>query len=243
MTDATGTQDFDRGGSRWQALRSRLIALVRNRSFRSSGSYWQERYDSGGNSGPGSYGRLAQYKAEYLNSFVEENQVTSVVELGSGDGNQLTLARYPEYLGIDISADAVDRCRKEFGSDRSKNFIAIQPGGLGTAASLLRRELALSLDVIYHLVEDEIYDEYMKNLFDLGSRYVIIYSSNSDDNSGHSFAHVKNRRFTDWIAMNRPEQWSLSEHTENPYGIGKNLNETSISDFFVFERRSTATHE
>lgn len=33
-------------------------------------------------------------------------------------------------------------------------------------------ELALSLDVIYHLNEDEIYEEYMQQLFKAGIRYI-----------------------------------------------------------------------
>lgn len=43
-------------------------------------------------------------------------------------------------------------------------------------------DLSLSLDVIYHLVEDEVFETYINTLFKSARRYVIIYSSNSDDN-------------------------------------------------------------
>jgi hypothetical protein len=43
----------------------------------------------------GSYGKFAAFKAEVLNAFVQEMRVDTVIEFGCGDGNQLTLARYP----------------------------------------------------------------------------------------------------------------------------------------------------
>ena len=76
-----------------------------------SGRYWEQRYLSGDNSGSGSYNRLAQFKAEVLNDFVEKNNVSEVVEWGCGDGNQLKLAKYPRYTGFDVSQKAVDICK------------------------------------------------------------------------------------------------------------------------------------
>jgi hypothetical protein len=72
-----------------------LIREGRHR-FKGSSNYWNRRYKDGGNSGPGSYDRLAEFKADFLNRFVGENRITSVVEYGCGDGAQLSLARYPE---------------------------------------------------------------------------------------------------------------------------------------------------
>src|SRR5690349_10767553 len=69
--------------------------MVNRVRYRSTSNYWESRYARGGNSGPGSYGRLAAWKAEFLNDFVRDNEVKSVVELGCGDGNQLRLMRYP----------------------------------------------------------------------------------------------------------------------------------------------------
>ena len=54
-------------------------------------SYWENRYKNNGNSGAGSYGRLAEFKADVINNFIAENKITSVIEFGCGDGNQLSL--------------------------------------------------------------------------------------------------------------------------------------------------------
>ncbi|MBI9084342.1 MAG: hypothetical protein JEZ11_12140 [Desulfobacterales bacterium] len=72
--------------------------------------YWERRYAQGGTSGAGSYGRLAEFKAEVLNTFVEERGVQNIIEFGCGDGNQLSLAKYPSYVGLDASKTAVTQC-------------------------------------------------------------------------------------------------------------------------------------
>ena len=62
--------------------------------FNNSTEYWKNRYNLGGNSGDGSYGELAQFKAEFLNKFVTDKNIKTIIEFGSGDGNQLTMAQY-----------------------------------------------------------------------------------------------------------------------------------------------------
>ena len=72
----------------------------------SSVAYWEGRYRAGGNSGAGSYGRLATFKAGFVNGFVELNAIRSAIEFGCGDGNQLSLLSVPRYTGVDVSPTA-----------------------------------------------------------------------------------------------------------------------------------------
>ena len=129
--------------------------------FDNSPNYWEQRYSSKGNSGAGSYGRLAEFKALVINEFVTENKINSVVEFGCGDGNQLTLAKYPSYIGIDVSKTAIELCKEKFNKDATKSFFT------SADAHDVNAELSMSLDVIYHLIEDEIYNDYMTKLFNL----------------------------------------------------------------------------
>jgi hypothetical protein len=199
----------------------------RNR-FRHSADYWERRYLDGGNSGAGSYNRLAQFKAEFINDFVARNAVRSVIEFGSGDGAQLELASYPEYIGVDVSEAAIEATQSRFRSDPTKRFYHPSVLPQGTKA-----ELALSLDVIYHLVEDDVFDRYMWALFDAATRFVIVYSSN--DERPPPAPHVRHRRFTDWIDKNRPG-FLLREHVPNTFPLDENDPEnTSFADFYVFE--------
>jgi hypothetical protein len=95
--------------------------------------------------------------------------------------------------------------------------------------SLFRADLVLSLDVIYHLIEDHIFETYMKHLFSASRKYVIIYSSDTDKNPFGIAPHCKNRKFTKWIETNLPD-WKLIKKIKNRYP-----NE-SYSDFFIYKR-------
>jgi SAM-dependent methyltransferase len=199
-------------------------------AFRSSPSYWEGRYLRGGNSGVGSYGRLAHFKAEVINRFVAEHHVSSLIEFGCGDGAQLELADYPRYIGFDVSPHVIDLCRQKFSQDRSKQFHDLE----SRQADNARADMAMSLDVIYHLVEDGVYDAYMWRLVRAAERFVCVYSSNVAL-PGH-VAHIRHRRFTDWLAKNAPE-WKLIENIRNAFPHDpRNPDETSWADFYFFAR-------
>lgn len=201
----------------------------RARPFRGSREYWEERYASGFDSGTGSYGKFARFKADTINAFVAEEGVASVLEFGCGDGNQLKLARYPRYLGFDVSATAVEGCRKLFAGDASKSFRMMQEYR-GEQA-----DLALSLDVLYHLVEDPVFEGYMRTLFGAALRHVIIYSSDFDDRSGRDGPHVRHRRFTEWVRGNIPG-WTLVRHIPNAFPYAGDHTTGSFADFFVYRK-------
>ena len=200
-------------------------------NFNNSPEYWEKRYASNGNSGAGSYGRLAEFKASILNKFVYENDVKSVIEWGCGDGNQLTLADYPNYLGLDISSTAITLCEGKFANDPSKSFKVLAD------AEDVKAELSISLDVIYHLVEENIYDEYMQRLFTSSKRFVCIYSTNYEDDFADGARHVRHRKFTNWVQEHAPN-WELTAEVKNihPYDLNDPDN-TSLADFFFYSRR------
>jgi len=210
----------------------RVLERTHRPRFPGSQSYWEQRYATGGHSGAGSYGRLAEYKAQVLNGFVAEHCVQSVVEFGCGDGSQLTLAQYPRYLGLDVSRTSILRCAEHFASDPTKSFILYDPECFYDRAGLLQADLAISLDVIYHLVEDRVFSTYMAHLTQSARRYLIVYSSNKE--GGESEPHVRHRQFTSWLGAHAP-QWSLVEHLPNPYPFDpKDPEDTSHADFYMF---------
>lgn len=198
----------------------------------SSSNYWEQRYLSGDNSGIGSYGRLAQFKAETINQFVKKNKINTVIEWGCGDGNQLSLANYPLYTGFDVSEEAIRICIEKFKDDTSKKFIYCGSQNFMTSE---KAELALSLDVIYHLIEDDVFSNYMKRLFDSSLKYVCIYSCN--DEEGTFGQHVKHRKFTNWIDKNVASNWTLIEYIPNQYPYNPNEEETSWSDFYFYIKK------
>ena len=216
-------------GSGLELVLRKLISKPKIK-FKGSARYWEARYSSAGNSGDGSYGRLADFKAQVINEFVLENNVSSVIEWGCGDGNQLSLASYPDYVGLDVSDTAIDLCKARFENDRQKEFFTVDNATVRSA------QLALSLDVIYHLVEEDVYERYMNDLFASANEFVCIYSSNFDQETGTNANHVKHRRFTDWVSQHQPNfKLHLSLPNQYPKTSDRKIN-TSYADFYFYKR-------
>jgi hypothetical protein len=211
---------------------NKIGKFILNANFKSrfpgSMDYWENRYQKKGTSGSGSYGSPAMYKAGILNKFVIENNITKVIEFGCGDGNQLQLFEFPAYLGLDVSITAIEKCIRIFKNDLTKSFFIYNPKGFADNLKTFKADLALSLDVIYHLLEDEVFESYMYHLFSSSTRFVIIYAW---DVEGRKNLHVRHRKFTVWIEMNLKE-WHLMQAIEN-----KDLQ--PVCDFFIYEIRSS----
>jgi cyclopropane fatty-acyl-phospholipid synthase-like methyltransferase len=198
-----------------------------------SKEYWEHRYKTGNNSGSGSYNRLALFKAGIINRFIKTNNITKIIDYGVGDGNQLKLidTRDIEYTGIDVSSTIIEKCKDMFSKDKTKSFI--HTDHIDTVS---KGDLLLSCDVIYHLIEDSVYEEYMTNLFAMSEKYVIIYAKNEEINHTQ---HVKFRKFSTYIDEHLPE-WECIEHIKNKYPqkvIGRKNDKTSPSDFYIYQKK------
>lgn len=200
---------------------------LRRRTFPGSAAYWERRYAAHGTSGAGSTGPAAQWKAEVVNRWVRELAVSTVVDLGCGDGQQLALADYPRYLGIDPSRTAVRQCIARFAGDENKSFLHLTPGAFSDPAGWLRADLALSMEVLFHLVEDDVYEEYLRTLFDSANRYVVICAY--DGVLDRQAPHERYRAFTTWVASHRPS-WTLKERVDPPAEVDL------LSSLYLYER-------
>lgn len=98
-----------------------------NKEFNGDGgseAYLEKRYKTDGDSGAGSYNKLAGFKAKILNNFISGHQDIKVCyEWGCGDGNQLSYINYPFYVGMDVSETALMMCKEKFADDKMKSFI------------------------------------------------------------------------------------------------------------------------
>ena len=211
----------------------RRLSLVRQHlRFAGSANFWDRRYTQGGTSGGGSYGSLGKSKAEFLNAFVREHNVRSVTEFGCGDGNQLSLADYPRYIGLDVSRAAIGLCKRRFADDKTKSFFLYDGACFVDRAGLFGADLAISLDVVYHLIEDSVFEDHMAHLFAAGNRYVAIYATNALIRD--TAPHVRHRHFTSWVEENYPQR-RLVQVTAGPNsGSGR-------ADFFIYQ--ATYQHE
>lgn len=205
-----------------------------NDAYSDSISYWETRYAAGGNSGSGSYQHLAAFKAKVINEFIAENNVGSAIEFGCGDGNQLSLIDYKNYIGLDVSKSAIQLCTSRFSGNNTRSFFLYDPNSFLDNHQLFQAELSLSLDVLYHIIEETQFEKYIADVINAASRYVIIYSSNFDAPQLH---HVKNRHFTKYIDHNFTSI-ELIQRIENPFKYSEEDEEnTSTADFYIFRKK------
>ena len=202
----------------------RFTVLISRFRFTESSAYWESRYRFQGSSGAGSYGEHARKKAEFLNAFCREHQIADVLEFGCGDGAQLELACYKDYIGLDVSQTAIKRCRRRFESNPTRKFYQLEEFRGATA------DLVLSLDVLFHLVEDSVFLRHLDSVFGSAQRFVVIFSTNHMDPPDRRATHVRHRAFTAICASRFPE-FELFERPEQ---------ESSENDvragFYVFRR-------
>ena len=196
------------------------LGKMTNPPFKDSATYWENRYRKNGNSGNGSYGIKAEYKAAIINGFVAERNIATVIELGCGDGNQLMQFHFKDYIGFDVSPTAIGKCENIFKEDGSKKFFLYEPEKMATK---FNAELTLSLDVIYHLIEDDVFEMYMNNLFAMAHKYVIIYAWDVEEATKY---HVRHRKFTAWIEKNI-----------SGFQLIKSIYKEGFSDFFIYEKK------
>ncbi len=78
-----------------------------------------------------------------MNSFVIEHDICSVIEFGCGDGNQLSLANYHAYIGLDVSKAAIKLCKERFQHDETKSFNLYDPQYFVDKYLVFRADLAL----------------------------------------------------------------------------------------------------
>ena len=197
-------------------------------SSMNSTQYWIERYRHGGTSGAGSTGRLNIFKSGLLNSIIQKYEIESVIDFGCGQGAILELLEVNEYLGYDPSIEVIQSLKDKYSTDLSKAFEH-------DFKKIGRKELVISFDVIYHLVEDSVYKQYMKSLFHFSTSYVLIYSSNTNrqDSIYATAPHVKHRFFEETL----PDDFTLLEKHENLFPYSPNDPEqTSWSDFYLYMR-------
>ncbi|MEU6247502.1 class I SAM-dependent methyltransferase [Glycomyces sp. NPDC047010] len=207
------------------------------KEFPGSAAYWEKRYANGGNSGGGSRGTNAEFKAEVLNKFTAEHGIESVIEFGCGDGEQLSLADYPRYLGFDVSPTQLRRTMERYADDPTKSFALYDGDSFADPAGFITADMAMSLDVIYHLIEDKVYDLHLKHVFGAARRNVVLFTGDASDPSlaGDFAAHVRIRPVLKDVEERYPE-WRLRERIANPRPWSEYGADGSIADFFIYER-------
>lgn len=197
--------------------------------------YWESRYAKGGNSGAGSYRDMCRFKTRTLNRLIKRNKIRSVIDFGCGDGNQIKSLKVDSYLGLEVSYTAIQKCKRVC---PDKQFMYYSPYNFKIDKG--QYDMSVSVDVIYHIIEPELFQAHLTHLFISASKMVVIYAPNI---TGREFKeefnispdrHITFRKFTEVIKKRFPS-WKLTQVIPNRYPVrDSDLTSGSLSEFFVY---------
>lgn len=136
-------------------------------------------------SGAGSRGDLLKFKIDFVNKFVKDYEVSSILDLGCGDLHFASQLSVDKYTGVDI----VDHVHPT--SIAAKDFTT-KVSRFDELDDVDGAELCMSIDVLYHILPDEV--DYLHaaldNLFIKSTKYILVYAQDPEnttvrDNGNH----------------------------------------------------------
>lgn len=176
--------------------------------------YWNTRYMNGGNSGAGSDGLERNFKIEQLRKL--EN-VDSIIDIGCGDfrtGELVTkIFPFARYLGVDISRNIIDKCIKraeELNLRKRYNFQTINTYDFKDNA-----ELVLCLDVLFHQLDDEQYNDLIGKLKKSYTKYLVLTEYNHHQAGKDNGKDIKHRIFYPEDIADEWTTYKIKEGTGN----------------------------
>lgn len=152
-------------------------------------TYWDQRYETC-HSGIGSYGQWADFKLQRIK---EISEVSSILDVGFGDLNMgVKIAQlFPRasYLGLDISETALQRAMvsklvPRFHFKLIENSVFSHPS-----------DLALCLDVLFHITQDEEYENMLKSLKRSWTKFLFLTVYKNECVNLPKRPHIKIREF------------------------------------------------
>ncbi|MBA3656282.1 MAG: class I SAM-dependent methyltransferase [Gemmatimonadaceae bacterium] len=135
----------------------------------STQTYWNNRYKSGGCSGPGSVDQYRDWKWRVIDRYVSD-AASEVVDVGCGD-RAFWQGRNPiHYSGIDFSEIIIRRNREQW---PDLNLICArgeeyQPG--------LSARVVICMDVLFHVMDDAAYEMILRNITRYSKEWIFIYT-------------------------------------------------------------------
>lgn len=198
--------------------------------------YWNDRYETGVGAGDGSRGQLLKFKVETVQSIVDKYKIKSVIDVGCGDGRQLSRLDVSKYIGLDISSSAIDKASSF--TDKNREYFILNED---TTAKGEQADMAISLDVVMHLPYDQ-FLPHIATLFRIAKRYVLIYGPNRNGADIRLAPHMFFREF----AADIEEKYKLKpiEVIRNAYPVeGEPKPGRSYSDFYLYDKKNGKREE
>jgi len=154
---------------------------------------------------------------------INKYDLKSISDVGCGECTLLPyLQGIRKYYGYDISPAVLSKVSKNAQDGFSKEFIL-----LTNNTKIVSSDLVLSLEVIFHQVNDDEYLDYMRKLVNSNGEYLLILTMNEGILKTN---HIKNRhikyrdisKFMDSTNYSLVEKFPFTERTSTYYLYKKN---------------------
>ena len=127
-----------------------------------------------GTSGAGSYGEVGDFKADIIKNLIDKYDIKSTLEYGCGDGNQIGLIDYDNYIGFDVAEYAVKICESKFKDDPRKKFSVYDPRTFNFTK--YNADMVVCLDVLYHITDDNDFNATLDAIFFTSNKLVVLFT-------------------------------------------------------------------
>ncbi|MCZ7355869.1 MAG: methyltransferase domain-containing protein [Candidatus Methanoperedens sp.] len=134
-------------------------------------NYWDKRYSSGGGSGEGSIGEYRDFKWEVITQYVPK--IDNVLDIGCGDLSFWEGRDCEHYTGVDISPNIIEKNRK---NKPHWNFMISN----SEKKLNLKSDLGICNDVLFHIMDDAIFEKILNNLCEYSKKYIFIFTWNKN---------------------------------------------------------------
>ena len=200
-------------------------------------NYWDSWYDSSTNSGPGSQGKLQEFKINYLNKLFKQFEIKTVLDFGCGDGSLALGLHCQSYFGIDIAINAIKLCKKRVNrqgfSFECENFFNYTP-------SIIKNKFpsgldcCICIDTLYHIFTEQALSETLKSLFSTEAKIVVLYTIPSESLKlpFHPMLRSYGKGFSNALSK-FSESFKLVDKTKPTLG--------SAAGFLVYVRKNNET--
>jgi 2-polyprenyl-3-methyl-5-hydroxy-6-metoxy-1,4-benzoquinol methylase len=156
-------------------------------------NYWDKRYSSGGTSGEGSIGFLRDFKWDVIEKHV--GKVSDVIDVGCGDLSFWDGRDCDKYVGIDGSEVII---QKNMLKRPNWNFV-VSYSDNEMISMLYQADVVFCFDMLFHIMDDEVYEKTIENLARFSKKYIFIYTwdVNPFENISYIKECISNLKFLD----------------------------------------------
>jgi SAM-dependent methyltransferase len=179
---------------------------------------WGVKGDERFNSGTGSDDLISNRFINFTQEYIQENNITSIVDLGCGDfrvGSQYITPQVTKYIGVDVVDSLIEHHQNEFGND----VISFQCLDI-INDELPKGELCIIRQVLQHLSNDQVQQILIKLR---AYKYVLVCD------------HVPGGEFTANIDKKHGEDIRLKDNSGLVFNESPFNEKLKVADTFVLE--------